>query len=74
MVARNLANQMAAGCKAITSVMIESNLVAGNQKIPRDLTQLTHGQSVTDACIDWNDTIEVLETFADAVRKRRVHA
>jgi 3-deoxy-7-phosphoheptulonate synthase len=73
MVARNLANQMADGCKAITSVMIESNLVAGNQKIPKDLTQLTHGQSVTDACIDWNDTVEVLDTFAEAVRKRRSH-
>jgi 3-deoxy-7-phosphoheptulonate synthase len=71
MVARSLAHQMADGCRSITSVMIESNLVSGNQKIPKDLSQLTHGQSVTDACIDWDATLEVLETFAEAVRKRR---
>lgn len=71
LVARNLANQMAAGCKTITSVMVESNLVEGNQKIPSDLSMLTHGQSVTDACLGWDDTVEVLETFAEAIRKRR---
>jgi 3-deoxy-7-phosphoheptulonate synthase len=51
--------------------MIESNLVEGNQKLDPDLSKLTHGQSVTDACINWDDTVEVLETLAEAVRKRR---
>ena len=37
-------------------VMIESHLVAGNQKIPADLSQLTYGQSITDACIDLETT------------------
>jgi len=71
LVAKNLANQIAAGSKSITSVMIESNLVEGNQKLDPDLSKLTHGQSVTDACINWDDTVEVLETLAEAVRKRR---
>lgn len=74
MVARSLAHQMADGCEAITSVMIESNLVEGNQKIPDDLSQLIRGKSVTDACIGWDDTVEIMETFADAVRKRRASA
>ncbi len=71
LVAKNLANQIAAGSRAITSVMIESNLVEGNQKLAKDLSQLTRGQSVTDACIGWESTVETLDILADAVRKRR---
>jgi 3-deoxy-7-phosphoheptulonate synthase len=71
LVARNIANQIAAGSKSITSLMIESNLVEGNQKLDPDLSKLTHGQSVTDACINWDDTVETLDTLAAAVRKRR---
>lgn len=71
LVAKNLANQIAAGSTSITSVMIESNLIEGNQKLNSDLSKLTRGQSVTDACINWDDTVEVFETLADAVRKRR---
>ncbi|MFK7851091.1 MAG: 3-deoxy-7-phosphoheptulonate synthase [Akkermansiaceae bacterium] len=71
LVAKNLANQIAAGSKTITSVMIESNLVEGNQKLDPDLSNLTHGKSVTDACIGWDDTVKVLDTLAEAVRKRR---
>ena len=71
LVAKDLADQIAAGSKSITSVMIESNLVEGNQKLNSDLSKLTHGQSVTDACINWDDTVEVLDTLAEAVRKRR---
>jgi 3-deoxy-7-phosphoheptulonate synthase len=71
MVAQNLANQIAAGAKEITSVMIESNLVEGNQKLAKDLSALTRGQSVTDACIGWSDTVETLDKLAEAVRQRR---
>jgi 3-deoxy-7-phosphoheptulonate synthase len=71
LVAGDIARQIAAGSRSITSVMIESNLVEGNQKLNPDLSKLTRGQSVTDACIGWDDTVEVLETLADAVRKRR---
>ena len=51
--------------------MVESNLVEGNQKLVPDLSKLTHGQSVTDACIGWEDTVAVLDRFAAAVRARR---
>jgi 3-deoxy-7-phosphoheptulonate synthase len=71
LVAGDLARQIAAGSRSITSVMIESNLVEGNQKLNPDLTKLIRGQSVTDACINWDDTVEVLDTLAEAVRKRR---
>jgi 3-deoxy-7-phosphoheptulonate synthase len=71
LVAKDLAHQIAAGSKSITSVMIESNLVEGNQKLNPNLSKLTRGQSVTDACINWDDTVEVLDTLAEAVRKRR---
>src|SRR5690606_18069339 len=71
LVAKDLCHQIAAGSKAVTAVMIESNLVEGNQKLAGDLSTLTHGQSVTDACIGWDDTVKVLDGFAEAVRKRR---
>jgi 3-deoxy-7-phosphoheptulonate synthase len=50
-------------------VMLESHLVAGNQKIPTDLAQLTYGQSITDACIDLATTGSVFDTLAEAVRQ-----
>ncbi|MFT3991936.1 MAG: 3-deoxy-7-phosphoheptulonate synthase [Luteolibacter sp.] len=71
LVARDLAEQISAGSRAIASVMIESNIVAGNQKLVPDLSKLTYGQSVTDACIDWDTTITVLDDLAAAVRTRR---
>jgi 3-deoxy-7-phosphoheptulonate synthase len=71
LVAGDIARQIAAGSRTITSVMIESNLVEGNQKLNPDLSKLTRGQSVTDACINWDDTVQTLETLAEAVRKRR---
>jgi 3-deoxy-7-phosphoheptulonate synthase len=71
LVAKSLANQIAAGCKVITSVMIESNLVEGNQKLTKDLKSLTRGQSITDACLGWDDTVATLDILAEAVRKRR---
>lgn len=71
LVARNLAHQIAGGCKVITSVMIESNLVEGNQKLAKDPGSLTRGQSITDACLGWEDTVETLDVLAEAVRKRR---
>lgn len=67
-VAANLCDQISGGSKAIASVMIESNLVEGNQKISDDMT---YGQSVTDACINWETTEEVLKGFSQAVQARR---
>jgi 3-deoxy-7-phosphoheptulonate synthase len=51
--------------------MIESNLVEGAQKLVPDLGKMTYGQSVTDQCINWNDTVDVLNRLATAVRTRR---
>jgi 3-deoxy-7-phosphoheptulonate synthase len=66
-----VADQIAAGCKVITSVMIESNLVAGSQKLIGGLDKLAYGQSVTDACLGWEDTVDTLNVLAAAVRQRR---
>jgi 3-deoxy-7-phosphoheptulonate synthase len=71
MVANNLCQQIAGGSRAIVAAMLESNLIEGNQKLIPDRSQLTYGQSVTDACIGWDDTLEILENFATAVRQRR---
>lgn len=52
--------QRAAGDRSIIGTMLESNLVAGAQKFPQPLDQLVHGQSITDACIDWETTQRLL--------------
>jgi 3-deoxy-7-phosphoheptulonate synthase len=54
------AHQILEGNQSIVGVMIESNINAGNQAIPADLTQLKYGVSVTDACIDWPTTDKLL--------------
>ena len=52
--------------------MIESNINEGAQKVPPEGPQgLKKGVSITDACINWNTTVDVLEQLADAVRTRR---
>ncbi|MFT5008623.1 MAG: 3-deoxy-7-phosphoheptulonate synthase [Granulosicoccus sp.] len=68
LVADNVANQIAEGNQSIIGVMIESNLVAGNQKIPADLADLTYGQSITDACISWDATEQLLRSMRDKVK------
>ena len=70
-VAENLSEQISNGSKDIASVMIESNLVEGNQKISSNLGDLVYGQSVTDSCVGLEDTEKILSMFADAVQKRR---
>ncbi|MEB3320223.1 MAG: 3-deoxy-7-phosphoheptulonate synthase [Cyanobium sp.] len=67
-VAEQVAAQVRAGSHHVMGLMLESHLVAGNQKIPADLRDLTYGQSVTDACIDTDTTAAVLDTLAAAVR------
>lgn len=71
MVASALASQVAAGSRAVAALMIESNLVEGAQKHAPRLEDLTYGQSITDQCIGWDDTLKVLDELADAVRQRR---
>lgn len=63
---------MREGEKAIIGVMIESNINEGNQKVPAEgPASLKKGVSITDACIDWDSTVDVLEELAAAVRDRR---
>ena len=68
-VASAVADQVAGGDKRIIGIMIESNLVAGHQSI--DARPLRYGQSVTDGCVDWQTTEEMLLDLANAVSLRR---
>ncbi len=69
-VAQDVAQQIAGGEQAITGVMIESHLVEGNQSLESG-SALVYGQSVTDACIGWDDTETVLRQLAQAIQQRR---
>lgn len=64
-VLRDIINQKMSGNTSIVGVMLESHLVAGNQKIPEDLGDLVYGQSITDACIDWDTTEKALKEAAE---------
>jgi 3-deoxy-7-phosphoheptulonate synthase len=66
LVMADVVNQVRLGNKSLVGVMIESNLVAGKQSIPADLSQLKYGCSVTDGCVDW-DTTEKMLRDADAL-------
>jgi len=73
-VARDIAAQMAGGSRCIFGVMVESHLVAGAQKFSAgkdDPAKLAYGQSITDACIGWDDSLSVLQILSDAVKARR---
>lgn len=73
-VAEDVARQLAQPDTAedLLGVMLESNLVAGKQAIPAaGPVGLTYGQSVTDACIDWDTTVATLEKLREGVRARR---
>jgi len=69
-VAADIAAQIAAGESGIAGVMVESFLVAGRQDLV-DPSRLVYGQSITDACIGWEDTVSVLQSLASAARERR---
>lgn len=66
-VVNDLSRRISAGDKTIGGVMIESNLVAGKQSLV-DISKLKYGQSVTDACIGWAETEQILFILADSVR------
>ena len=67
-VIKNISTQISNNNKSIKGVMIESNLIEGNQKITENLK---YGQSITDACMGWDDTLECLELLNEAVGHRR---
>ncbi len=68
-VARDICAQLAGGDRRIMGAMIESNLVEGNQDAANK--PLMRGQSVTDACLGWDDTLPLLAQLAEAVQQRR---
>jgi 3-deoxy-7-phosphoheptulonate synthase len=61
-------HQIREGNRSIVGLMLESHLFAGNQPIPSDLAQLRYGVSVTDACVDWATTAELLRRAAQELR------
>ncbi|MEO7390742.1 MAG: 3-deoxy-7-phosphoheptulonate synthase [Ramlibacter sp.] len=69
-VAADIARQIAQGSQAIAGVLLESHLAQGRQDITHGRTGLRYGQSVTDGCIGWDATVQVLEQLAQAVRSR----
>src|SRR5438105_6193873 len=71
-VAADIAKQLAGGEKRIVGVMIESHLVEGRQELEPG-KPLRFGQSITDACLGWDDSVRVLDTLAQGVKQRRKH-
>ncbi|MET0050716.1 MAG: 3-deoxy-7-phosphoheptulonate synthase AroG [Candidatus Thiodiazotropha sp.] len=70
LVGRDVASQVARGDNRIMGTMIESFITSGRQDRVEGQA-LTYGQSITDACIGWDDSVPLLETLAEAVRERR---
>jgi len=73
-VAEAVCAQIAGGSRAVMGVMIESHLVEGQQAFTPgvdDPGTLVYGQSITDACLGWEDSVQLLDTLAAAVRRRR---
>ncbi len=65
LVLENCTNQIVEGNRSIVGMMLESNIHEGNQPVPKDLSQLKYGVSVTDACIDWDTTDRILRETRD---------
>ncbi|HEX2878177.1 MAG TPA: 3-deoxy-7-phosphoheptulonate synthase [Polyangiaceae bacterium] len=70
LVANALAEQLAGGQRYLVGVMLESFLVEGNQKL-LEKSELCYGQSITDACLSWDDTVPALKALANGVQRRR---
>ena len=73
-VAKDVAAQIAGGSNRVFGVMVESHLQAGAQKFTPgkdELSGLEYGKSITDACLGWDDSVQVLDTLSQAVKRRR---
>ena len=68
LVIENVTHQIADGNTSIIGIMVESNIGAGSQKIPADLSKLEYGVSITDACIDWTTTEEALLNMHNSLK------
>jgi 3-deoxy-7-phosphoheptulonate synthase len=70
-VAREIARQVAGGEDRVIGVMVESHLKGGRQDLVPG-KPLAYGQSITDACIGWEESVPLLRNLAEATRKRRL--
>lgn len=68
LVMRDVTHQIREGNRSVVGLMIESNIEAGNQPIPADLSQLRYGCSVTDACVDWATTETMIREMRETLR------
>jgi len=69
LVMRDVVHQIREGNRSVVGLMIESFIEAGNQPIPEDLSKLRYGCSVTDACVSWDSTVEMLQGAAAILRE-----
>jgi 3-deoxy-7-phosphoheptulonate synthase len=65
MVVEDIGRQISSGNKSIVGIMLESHLFSGNQSISKNMQ---YGVSVTDGCIDWNETNSILRKLSEQVR------
>src|SRR5690606_6210377 len=68
LVLKDITNQILEGNQSIIGVMLESNLNHGNQSIPKDLSQLQYGVSVTDGCMGWEESERSIREMATKLR------
>lgn len=68
LVMENISNQIIEGNRSIVGIMVESNLVAGNQKLSSNRDEMEYGRSVTDACIDWETTEQSILAMRDKLK------
>ena len=68
---RSVIDQIMYGQEDVAGVMLESNLFEGNQKMPEDISQLKYGVSITDACIGWTETEELIKSASEELRKKK---
>ncbi|KAJ3341805.1 3-deoxy-7-phosphoheptulonate synthase [Entophlyctis luteolus] len=72
LVVKEIANQVRAGSRNVFGVMIESNINEGNQKVPATgAKDLKYGVSITDACVSWETTVEMMDILSESVLARR---
>ena len=68
-VAEDICQQIRSGSDAVAGIMAESFILEGNQPM-NDITSLTYGQSITDPCLSWEHTVEMLDMLAEAIKTR----
>ncbi|MCF7482973.1 3-deoxy-7-phosphoheptulonate synthase [Vibrio sp. J1-1] len=69
-VAKDICQQIQAGSTRVAGIMAESFIIEGNQPMT-DINNLTYGQSITDPCLSWEDTVTMLDMLADAVKSSK---